>query len=109
LAEISENGEDETSKVEIFRDVILAFLNSLVDVSYGLIEVVFVEVKNGAIIEKGRNMVVGELRQMANTSTQILYSFLQKVVFRGRVACLLEIVLNDIKSEVEVRLRLVWY
>ncbi len=61
MTEIAKNGKDEPSEVEVLGDVVLAFLNGLVNIGNRFVEIVFVEIKNGAVIVEGRNMIVGEL------------------------------------------------
>jgi hypothetical protein len=58
LTEITEYGKDETSKIEVLRDVVLTLFNSLIDVRHCLVEIVLIEVEDGTKIEKGRYMVI---------------------------------------------------
>lgn len=107
LAEVAEDGEDESSQVEVLGDVVLALLDGLVDVGHGLVEVVLVEVQDGAEVEEGGDVVVGQLRQVADPHRHVLDRLLQELVLRHWVVLLLEAVVDDVEGEVEVGLGLV--
>jgi hypothetical protein len=61
LTEITKNGKDETSQIEILGDVVLTFFDGFINISYSFIEIIFVEVKDSSIIIKSRNVIIGKL------------------------------------------------
>jgi len=58
LAEIAEDSEDQSSKIEIFWDIVLTFFNSLVDISNRFIKIILIEVEYRPKVVKGRNMII---------------------------------------------------
>ena len=58
LAEVAEDSEDQSSKIEIFWDIILTFFNCLVDISNRFIEIILIEVEYRSKVVKGRNMII---------------------------------------------------
>jgi hypothetical protein len=62
LTEIAKNGEDESSEIEVFGDVVLALFDGFVDVCHCFVEVVAVKMQNGAIVEESRDVIVAQLR-----------------------------------------------
>ena len=71
MAEITKNSKDQSSQIEIFRDVILAFLYSFIDVSYSFVEIVAVEIEDGSVVEESRDVVVAQLRKMSDSDCDI--------------------------------------
>lgn len=71
MAEIPKNSKDQSSQIEIFRDVILAFLYSFIDVSYSFVEIVAVEIEDGSVVEESRDVVVAQLRKMSDSDCDI--------------------------------------
>ena len=58
LAEVAEDSEDQSSKIEIFWDIILTFFNCLIDISNRFIEIILIEVEYRPKVVKGRNMII---------------------------------------------------
>ena len=102
LSEVTEDGEDESPKIEIFRNVILALLNSFINIRNSFIEIIAIKMQYGSIVVESRNVVVAKLREMSNPNTDIFYSFLQKLIFGDRIAFLLEFIFNNIECLVEI-------
>ena len=71
MAKITKNSKDQSSQIEIFRDVILAFLYSFIDVSYSFVEIVAVEIEDGSVVEESRDVVVAQLRKMSDSDCDI--------------------------------------
>lgn len=61
LTEITEDGEDESSEIEIFGYVILAFLDGFINISDSFIEVISVEMKYSSEVVEGGDVIVAEL------------------------------------------------
>lgn len=61
LTKIAKDGEDKPPEVEVLGDVVFALLDGLIDVGDRLVEVVPVEVEDGAEVVEGRDVIVGEL------------------------------------------------
>jgi len=108
LAEATKSGKDETSQIEILWDVVLTLFDSFIHIGYSFIEIIFVEVKNCTVIVKSRNMIIGKLWQMCNTDAQILNSFLKVVTSVCWISFFLKVVLDDLESEIQIRLGFVW-
>ena len=58
MAEIAEDSEDQSSKIEIFWDIVLTFFNCLIDISNRFIEIILIEVEYRPKVVKGRNMII---------------------------------------------------
>lgn len=64
MAEVAEDSEGEASEIEIFGYVIFALFDGFVDISYSLVEIVSVKIKNSAIVVEGGDVVIGELGEV---------------------------------------------
>ena len=58
LAEVAEDSEDQSSKIEIFWDIILTFFDCLINISNRFIEIILIEVEYRPKVVKGRNMII---------------------------------------------------
>lgn len=108
LTEIPKNCKNEASQIEIFGNIILAFLDSFIDICNWFIEVIFVEVKNWSEIIKSRNVVVRKLWKMRNAYCQILYRLFQIVIFDNWICLFLKFIVDYVECKIKIWLWLVW-
>jgi len=52
LTEIAKNSKNQTSKIKIFWNVVLALLYSFINITYSFVEIIPIELKDGPEIEE---------------------------------------------------------
>lgn len=79
LGEVGAASKDQPSKVEVLWDIILAFLDGLVDVCDSSLELVHVEVDHSSMVEYAGYVVVGELGEVADCFVKVLFNLLDEL------------------------------
>ena len=102
LSEVAKDGEDESPKIEIFRDIILTLFDGFIDICNSFIEIIAIKMQYGSIVIESRDVIVAELWKMCNSNTDIFYCFFQKLIFGYWIVLFLKFIFNNIEGLIEI-------